>query len=149
MNDEYQREHDNTLENEDQYHGEAPETPDVGMGTMISSESEVEKTVIRGPSVSTVQAVIVPDNSGMLLGSEEIQHFRARWNEIQAKFVDEPGSSVREADALVTELMTDLSQMFANQRRTLESHWNQPDVATEDLRQILMSYRSFFNHLLI
>ena len=66
----------------------------------------------------------------LLLGLEETEHFRARWKEVQAKFVDEPRSSVQEADALVTDLMTQFSQMVANERRTLEGQWNEGDVST-------------------
>ncbi len=98
------------------------------------------------------------ENPEMLLGSEAIQTFRSRWNEIQAKFVDEPSASVRQADALVAEVMEQVTHMLANQRRTLEGQWNPGDASvgevspreasTEDLRQILRSYRAFFNRLL-
>jgi hypothetical protein len=99
--------------------------------------------------VPAVQVIVNTASPEMLFGSEETQHFRARWNEVQAKFVDEPGSSVREADALVTEVMTQFSQMLANERRTLEGQWKEGDVSTENLRQVLQRYRSFFNRLLI
>jgi hypothetical protein len=66
---------------------------------------------------------------------------------------DKLGASVRQADALVAEVMEQITQMLANQRRTLEGQWNPGDtsvgeVSTEDLRQILQSYRAFFNRLL-
>jgi DNA-binding ferritin-like protein len=84
----------------------------------------------------------------MLFSSEETQNFRNRWNEVQAKFVDEPGSSVREADTLVAEVMEKITKMFAGQRQTLESQWSKGDTSTEDLRQVLQHYRAFFNRLL-
>jgi hypothetical protein len=34
-------------------------------------------------------------------GDDERGHFTARWQEIQAGFVDEPGRAVQEADSLV------------------------------------------------
>ena len=83
------------------------------------------------------QEVVNAPSLEMLFGSEETQHFRDRWNEVQAKFVDEPRSSVQEADALVTELMTQFSQMLATERRTLEGQWYEGEVSTENLRQIL------------
>ena len=72
-----------------------------------------------------------------------------RWKDIQAEFVDEPATAVREADALVAELMQRLATMFANERAELENRWaggNQ--VSTEELRQGLRLYRSFFERLL-
>jgi hypothetical protein len=94
------------------------------------------------------QAVVTAAPPEMLFGSEETQNLRARWNEVQAKFVDEPASSVREADALVAEVMAKITQMFADQRQTLESQWSKGDTSTEDLRQVLQHYRVFFNRLL-
>jgi len=72
-----------------------------------------------------------------------------RWKDIQAEFVDEPAAAVREADALVAELMQRLATMFASERAELENRWaggNQ--VSTEELRQGLRLYRSFFERLL-
>jgi hypothetical protein len=83
------------------------------------------------------------------LGADEIASVRARWREIQANFVDEPRSAVQDADALVADLMQRLARMFAAERDQLESGWaRQTDVSTEDLRQGLQRYRSFFERLL-
>jgi hypothetical protein len=85
-----------------------------------------------------------------LLEREESEHFRTRWNEIQGKFVDEPRSAVQQADALVSEVIEKITQMFANEHSSLESQWNQGnDVSTEDLRKALQRYRSFFNRLVV
>ncbi len=84
------------------------------------------------------------------LDSDEADRLRDRWNQIQAKFVDEPRSSVSEADALVTEVIQYIAQKMNEQVRALESSWNQgAETSTEDLRQALQRYRSFFNNLLI
>jgi hypothetical protein len=111
----------------------------------------MEPAVTETQPLKQFAATPVAANGGMpdmLLASEETQHFRARWNEVQAKFVDEPSSSVHEADELVNELMTSVSLKLANERRMLENQWKQGDVSTENLRQVLQSYRSFFNRLL-
>lgn len=85
-----------------------------------------------------------------LLDDGQAERLRARWNEIQAKFVDEPRSSVSEADALVSDVIQQILQKFNNEVHTLESQWNKGDeISTEDLRQVLQHYRSFFNHLVI
>jgi hypothetical protein len=84
-----------------------------------------------------------------LLSSRNVEDFRSRWNSVQAHFVDEPRSSVEEADSLVAEVMKEIAQMFASERSMLEDHWTRgDDVSTEDLRIALQRYRSFFNRLL-
>ena len=88
--------------------------------------------------------------AALLLNHEESEHFRTRWNEIQGKFVDEPRSAVQQADVLVSEVIEKITQMFANERSSLEAQWNQGnDVTTEDLRLALQRYRSFFNCLVV
>jgi len=89
-------------------------------------------------------------SSAALLNREESEHFRTRWNEIQGKFVDEPRSAVQQADALVSEVIGQITQMFANEHSSLEGQWKQGnDVSTEDLRKALQRYRSFFNRLVV
>ena len=84
-----------------------------------------------------------------VLEGEELQGVIARWREIQAHFVDEPRSAVQQADALVADLMQRLARMFAAERDQLESRWTSgEDVSTEDLRQGLQCYRTFFERLL-
>jgi hypothetical protein len=57
--------------------------------------------------------------------------------------------AVSEADALVSELTTRLTQSFADERRQLEERWGKAEnVSTEDLRQAMRRYRSFFERLL-
>lgn len=84
-----------------------------------------------------------------LLPPEESGRFRERWQEIQTAFVDEPRAVVEQADALVAELMQELARSFSEAREGLESQWaSGDDVSTEDLRQALTRYRSFFQRLL-
>ena len=56
----------------------------------------------------------------MLLEDDELQDITLRWKDIQAEFVDEPKVAVREADALVADLMQRLAAMFAAERAELE-----------------------------
>jgi len=84
-----------------------------------------------------------------LLGQDEAGQFRDRWQSIQARFVDEPRTSVEQADALVAELMQRLSQTFADERKQLEQEWSgDGDVDTETHRVAVQRYRSFFERLL-
>jgi hypothetical protein len=94
-----------------------------------------------------------PTNTGSLaplLNLEDSEHLRTRWNEIQGKFVDEPRTSVQQADALVSEVIEKIILVFASEHSSLEGQWNQGvNVSTEDLRKALQHYRSFFNRLVV
>jgi hypothetical protein len=85
-----------------------------------------------------------------LLDLDVSEHLRTRWNEIQGRFVDEPRSAVQQADALVSEVVDKITQMFASEHGSLEGQWKEGnDVSTEDLRKALQHYRSFFNRLVV
>jgi hypothetical protein len=84
-----------------------------------------------------------------LLAGGDAQGYETRWQEIQVGFVDEPREAVEKADNLVAELMRQLAETFADERRRLEEAWSAgEDVDTEDLRVALTRYRSFFHRLL-
>jgi hypothetical protein len=84
-----------------------------------------------------------------LLDDDRTSDYTTRWHEVQSKFVEEPKDAVREADGLVAEVIQSLAASFADQRQQLEGKWDSgSDVTTEDLRQALMQYRSFFQRLL-
>jgi hypothetical protein len=74
---------------------------------------------------------------------------QGRWEEIQARFVDEPKKSVEDADGLVAEVIQQLASKFADERSRLESQWQSGgEASTEDLRLAMQHYRSFFQRLL-
>jgi glutathione S-transferase len=84
-----------------------------------------------------------------LLPHEQGDELAKRWQEIQASFVDRPQEAVQEADALVADLMKQITTTFARERERLEKQWAEgDDVSTEDLRVALTNYRSFFDRLL-
>lgn len=113
-------------------------------GTIPSNIPEVDAVsheAVLGMSTGSVAA---------LLTHEETEHFRTRWSEIQGRFVDEPRSAVQQADALVSEVIEKITAMFANEHSSLEEQWKEgKDVSTENLRQALQHYRSFFNRLVV
>ncbi len=90
------------------------------------------------------------DDTAMALFSEEqLKDLTGRWDRIQASFVDEPRGAVEKADALVAEAIAKLAEGFARTREDLDGQWKRGDsVSTEDLRQALRHYRSFFGRLL-
>jgi 6-phosphogluconolactonase/glucosamine-6-phosphate isomerase/deaminase len=74
---------------------------------------------------------------------------QSRWQAIQVGFVDEPRGAVEQADKLVDEVMKRLAESFARERGELERAWSGgSEASTEDLRQAIRRYRSFFNRLL-
>ena len=76
------------------------------------------------------------------------ERFVARWQEIQAGFVDEPRRAVQDADALVVDMMDRLARMLASEREQIESAGETGKVSTEDLRQGLRRYRALYERLL-
>jgi hypothetical protein len=84
-----------------------------------------------------------------LLAADVVSQLRNQWTDIQAGFVDEPRRAVERADGLVADAIKRLAETFSNERAQLESQWDRGgDVSTEDLRQALQRYRSFFSRLL-
>ena len=103
------------------------------------------------------------------LDSSERADFDRRWTEVQAEFVDDPSTAVRDADGLVVEVMSargypveedfdrradDLSvehaevvQRYREARRIAEAN-EDGRVDTEDLRQAVTSYRALVQALL-
>lgn len=84
-----------------------------------------------------------------LLPQDFAGDLRSRWDQIQTGFVDEPRNAVQQADELVAMTIKRLAETFATERNSLEAQWDRGDnVSTEDLRQALQKYRSFFQRLL-
>ena len=84
-----------------------------------------------------------------LLDPTDGERFQQRWSDVQARFVDDPQGAVQTADGLVAELMQSLARGFSDHKVRLESAWQSgSDPDTEELRQALQRYRSFFNRLL-
>jgi hypothetical protein len=98
----------------------------------------------------------------------EAQRFTDLWTATQARFVDEPGGAVSDADRLVGEVMqargypvgdfdqraadvsVDHPQVVSNYRAahsTAERH-SRGQASTEDLRQAMVHYRALFVDLL-
>ena len=89
------------------------------------------------------------DERRPLFDDDELGTYRTRLDEVQARFVDDPRGTVKDADALVNDVMQQLTQTFTNERSSLESQWSEgKDASTEDLRVAMQRYRSFFARLL-
>ena len=84
-----------------------------------------------------------------LIAEDQLTGLRARWDHVQASFVDDPRDCVQKADGLVTDVIEQLTSNFASTRSGLEQQWSRgEDASTEDLRVALKRYRDFFDRLL-
>jgi hypothetical protein len=102
------------------------------------------------------------------LSTVDRDRFSQRWRRVQTDFVDQPSAAVRDADALVVEVMRARGYPVADdEEREVDLSANHPEVATdyratrriaernarreattEDLRQAMVHHRSLFDHLL-
>jgi hypothetical protein len=88
-------------------------------------------------------------NQGPLFAENELRDFRARWDQVQTSFVDEPRHAVEQADTLVATVVKRIAEQFAEERSKLEKQWDRGEnVSTEELRQGFQRYRAFFDRLL-
>jgi hypothetical protein len=110
------------------------------------AQREREPAPVRPPAR---EGAAEPEPPVALLSDRDTQGFRSRWEAIQIGFVDSPRDAVQQADGLVAELMKGLAGGFAQAKSDLEQQWSRGEnVSTEDLRQALRRYRSFFDRLL-
>ena len=83
-----------------------------------------------------------------LIEPERAESYNRRWMELKGEFVDDPRGAVRGANELVGEVLDELEELFRRQRTDLEHGLDSEQTTTEDLRQALGRYRSFFDRLL-
>jgi hypothetical protein len=112
-----------------------PEFPDLRKDAVTPATQSTSAADTNG------HAAIFPEN--------EVRDLRGRWDNAQSLFVDEPRKAVQDADALVATTVKRVAELFADERAKMEKQWDRGgDVSTEDLRQALRRYRSFFDRLL-
>jgi len=103
------------------------------------------------------------------LSAAASERYAQQWQVAQARFVDQPGDAVREADVLVVSVMgergypmedfeqrsadisVDHPRLVDNYRaaHAISMANNQEKASTEDLRQAMIHYRSLFDELLV
>ncbi|MEU7868628.1 hypothetical protein [Dactylosporangium sp. NPDC049140] len=102
------------------------------------------------------------------LSPESRARYTSKWEEIQARFLDDPAGAVRDADALVTELVAErgyptgdyeqhLAHLSVEHARTIGHYRDAHEISqlsdrgeatTEQLRQAVVHYRTLFSELL-
>jgi hypothetical protein len=114
--------------------------------------SVVSPATIDEQNIQPIQNTVAPSrtlDTNPLFPDDELHNFRARWDQVQTSFIDEPRQAVEQADSLVANVVKRIAEQFSNERANLEDQWAKGDnVSTEDLRQGLKRYRSFFDRLL-
>ena len=125
-------------------------TPDIARTMASAAAGEPRTRDDRRVDDREREHVDVTDEGPMpMFAGAEAAGYRTQWDAIQTGFVDEPRRAVQEADALVALVMKRLSEVFTNERTSLERQWGEGDESsTEDLRVALRRYRSFFERLL-
>ena len=118
-----------------------------------TSDQPAEGGPVVKETVAEHEARMSPENTqeglAPLFEANAAEKFRTRWLAVQSNFVDDPKAAVKEADDLVADVIQGITSSFADRRGTLEQNWNGGNEAsTEDLRQALKQYRSFFDRLL-
>ena len=125
------------------------ETGDARQADAAADEDEQSlNTASRAETAADRQGDTGARKSATLIAPERAESYNSRWNELKSEFVDEPRSAVRGANELVGEVLDELEELFRRQRADLEHGVDSEQTNTEDLRQVLGRYRSFFDRLL-
>lgn len=102
-----------------------------------------------GDSPDTPRTEAQSSSDASLFEDDELAGWRARWDHVQAGFVDDPKDCVQKADSLVSDVVSQLTSGFTDARARLEQQWGRgQEASTEDLRLALKRYREFFERLL-
>ena len=122
-------------------------SPELTTADLANAANSRERSVVQRDDRMPVSPD--DDHAVTMYSDEQLHDFRTRWDQVQAAFVDEPRGAVERADTLVADAISKLAEGFARTRGQLEEQWKRGDqVSTEDLRQALRHYRSFFTRLL-
>jgi hypothetical protein len=97
------------------------------------------------------------DFSDLTYGSllPDAAEFKAQWQQVQFRFVDDPQGSVTEAADVISQVTAKLEaaiaerqRAIAERQRTLRDRWSQgKSTDTESLRETLLMYRTFLDQL--
>ncbi|WP_068065611.1 hypothetical protein [Nocardia xishanensis] len=85
--------------------------------------------------------------SSLLFAEADFDRLRTQWREVQVTFVDDPKTAVARADDLVGDTINKMISTFQQRKRELDERRGDKSD-TEDLRQALRGYRTFFDQLL-
>jgi hypothetical protein len=145
---------DNSVENMDPVSRDPISgSPPSGIGRQAPKQTTASTFASESESAASQSTVAGSQANGWnespLFAENELRDFRARWDQVQTSFVDEPRHAVEQADTLVATVVKHIAEQFAEERSKLEKQWDRGDnVSTEELRQGFRRYRAFFDRLL-
>ena len=103
----------------------------------------------RAPSDGQLQpGASAGDPVAALWGADLVAGYRARWQQLQLGFVDNPHAATEDAAALVDEAVQSLVGALDKQRQSLDDWQRHDDADTEVMRAALQNYREFLDRLL-
>jgi hypothetical protein len=123
--------------------------PDEAGLSAAQTESAITSTEPAGGMAHPTPSRTESSTDRPLFADDELAELRARWDNVQTGFVDDPQDCVQKADGLVSDVVEQLTNGFTEARSRLEQQWGRGEQAsTEDLRVALKRYREFFDRLL-
>ncbi|MEO3790184.1 hypothetical protein ABGB14_08215 [Nonomuraea sp. B10E15] len=85
----------------------------------------------------------------VVLFDQDPTQVQARWRDLQASFVDDPGEALRRADGLLGEVVESFTSSLTSRTGALRDGWKGTGAQdTEQLRLALRDYRNVLEHLL-
>ncbi|MEO3803897.1 hypothetical protein [Nonomuraea sp. B1E8] len=85
----------------------------------------------------------------VVLFDQDPTQVQARWRDLQASFVDDPGEAVRRADGLLGEVVESFTSSLTSRTDALRDGWKDTGAQdTEHLRLALRDYRNVLERLL-
>jgi len=87
-------------------------------------------------------------DAGPLLPEAVGGGLRRRWLDVQLGFVDDPRTSVEGADALLADIVDELTRTLAERQRELADAWHDGTPDTDVLRLALLRYRPVIDAVL-
>jgi hypothetical protein len=116
--------------------------------TTVGEGERSAETARRSETGADRQTDTSASERATLIEPERAESYNGRWNKLKSEFVDDPRAAVQGANQLVGEVLDELEELFRRQRADLEHGLDSEQTTTEDLRQALGRYRSFFDRLL-
>ncbi|MHA6764338.1 hypothetical protein [Streptacidiphilus sp. PAMC 29251] len=129
----------------------------VTAGAATSAATSAATTSAATTPAATTPAATDP-NANRFFEDSVSEKLRDRWQTIQIDFVDDPRHAVEQAETLVEQVSTQLTEAISARRNELHGRWSKDGgaasaahdnaVPTEDLRTALQEYRRVLNQLL-
>lgn len=110
--------------------------------------SRRRETLLDDAPTTAIPREVAPGRHFLPEGQRE--RFQRGWDEVQARFVDDPGKAVSAAELLLDEVMASFCEGMEAERAAIALGGDAGigEVPTEALRQMLQGYRSLLQRLL-